>query len=88
MVFLKYKNTIINLERITQIYKERFAYKEIRDPKVVFYYNIVLAGDGQEIKIRFDSEEKANKTLDKIEKIVEECCGLYRYTEISNDNKG
>ena len=70
MAFLRYEDNIINLERITRIYKEE-AVCEAMPSGIVRLYRVVLAGDGQELKIKCDSAEEADKKFDSIWKILE-----------------
>lgn len=72
MTFLRHEDNIINLERITRIYKEEVICEAI-PTGVVRLYKVVLAGDGQELKIKCDSMEEADKKLDSIWEILKKC---------------
>lgn len=86
MTFLRHKDNIVNLERITRIYKEETVCERPTGFGVMASYKVVLAGDNQELKIRCDSEDEADKILNTIEGLLKKCYGLYEYTEISNYN--
>lgn len=85
MTFLRYSDDIINLERITHIHKEEVVCEAIPSG-VVHLYKVVLAGDGQELKIRCDSEEEADKTLSTIEELLKKLYGLYKFTETNHES--
>lgn len=76
MSFLRYKDNIINLERITRIYKDEVLCEAIPSG-IVRLYEVVIAGDGQEIKIRCDSEKEADKKLESLWEIVKKCSRYY-----------
>lgn len=76
MNFLRYKDDIINLERITRIYKEEVICEAI-PAGVVTIYKVVIAGDGQELKIKCDSAKEADKMIDNLWEIVKKCSQWY-----------
>lgn len=77
MTFLRYKDNIINLERITRIYKEETVCERPTGFGVMASYKVVLAGDGQEFKIKCDTMEEADKKLDSIWEILKKCSQCY-----------
>lgn len=85
MTFLRHDDDIINLERVTRIYKEENICEAIPSG-IVTIYRVVLAGDDQKIEIKCDSEEEADNVLSTIEELLKKLYGLYKYTEISDDN--
>ncbi len=85
MTFLRHGDDIINLEIITRIYKEEVICEAI-PAGVVRLYKVVLAGDGQEIKIRCSSDEEADKVLNTIEELLKKLYGLYKFTEINHES--
>lgn len=77
MNFLRYKDDIINLERITHIYKEEIMCEAIPSG-VVTIYRVVLAGDGSvQLKIKCDSEKEADKMINNLWEIVKKCSRWY-----------
>ena len=76
MTFLRYEDNIINLERITRIYKEEVVCEAIPSG-IVRLYKVVLAGDGQELKIKCNSKEEADKKFDSIWEILKKCSQNY-----------
>lgn len=85
MTFLRYEDNITNLERITRIYKEEVVCEAIPSG-IVRLYKVILTGDGQELKIKCNSKEEADKVLNTIEELLKKCYGLFRYTEISDNS--
>ena len=77
MTFLRYKDNIINLERITHIYKEEVFCERPTGFGIVALYKVVIAGDGQELKIKCDSAEDADKKLDSLWEILKKCSQYY-----------
>ena len=86
MTFLRYEDYIINLERITRVYKEEVVCERPTGFGFITLYKVVLTGDGQELKIKCDSAEEADKVLNTIEELLKKCYGLFRYTEISDNS--
>ena len=76
MNFLRYNDDIINIERITRIYKEEVVCEAIPSG-VVTIYKVVIAGDGQELKIKCDSAKEADKMIDNLWEIVKKCSRWY-----------
>ena len=76
MAFLRYEDNIINLERITRVYKEEVICEAIPSG-IVRLYRVVLVGDGQELKIKCDSAEEADKKIDSIWEILKKCSQNY-----------
>ena len=76
MTFLRYEDNIINLERITRIYKEEVVCEAIPSG-IVRLYKVVLAGDGQELEIKCNSKGEADKKLDSIWEILKKCSQYY-----------
>ena len=77
MTFLRYEDNIINLERITRVYREEIVCERPTGFGFVTLYKVVLAGDGQELKIKCDSAEEADKKLDSIWEILKKCSQNY-----------
>lgn len=73
MIFIRNKDNIINLERITRIYKEEAVYESMGEPRIRTSHNIVFEGDGQEFRIKCASASDANKKLNGIEEILKKC---------------
>lgn len=76
MTFLRHGDDIINLERITHIYKKEVVCEAIPSG-IVRLHEVVLAGDGQEIRIRCNSEEEADKKLEILWEIIKKCSRYY-----------
>lgn len=85
MTFLRHGDDIINLERITHIYKNEVLCEAIPSG-IVRLYEVVLSGDGQEIDIRCSSDEEADKVLNTIEELLKKLYGLCKYTEINHES--
>lgn len=76
MSFLRYEDNIINLERITRIYKEETMCEAI-PTGVVTIYKVVLAGDGQKVEIKCSSKEDADKNFNELWEIIKRCSRWY-----------
>ena len=76
MNYLRHKDNIINLERITRIYKEEVVCEAI-PTGVVTIYKVVLAGDGQKVEIKCNSKEDADKNFNELWEIIKRCSRWY-----------
>lgn len=73
MKFLRHNDDIINLDRITRIYKEEVVRNRTTGFGIEVSYNIVLVGDGQELKIKCESQKEADKMIENLWEITKRC---------------